>query len=93
MTINALLMTIIGGVGTLIGPILGAALVQLLGYWLNSVFGSQWQLIFGAVYVLLVVFLPYGIVGTYYARRNDIRAGWQRLTRPLHLSEKTVEHL
>jgi branched-chain amino acid transport system permease protein len=92
-TINALLMTIIGGVGTLIGPMLGAALVQLLGYWLNSVFGSQWQLIFGAVYVLLVVFLPYGIVGTYYARRNDIRGGWQRLTRPLHLSEKPVEHL
>jgi branched-chain amino acid transport system permease protein len=92
-TINALLMTIIGGVGTLIGPILGAALVQLLGYWLNSVFGSQWQLIFGAVYVLLVVFLPYGIVGTYYLRRNDIRAGWQRLTRPLHSPESRAEHL
>ncbi len=92
-TINALLMTIIGGVGTLIGPMLGAAVFQLLGYWLNSVFGSQWQLIFGAVYVLLVVFLPYGIVGTYYARRNDIRAGWQRLLRPLHPPAKPSEHL
>ncbi len=34
-TINALLMTIIGGVGTLIGPMLGAGVLQLLGYWLN----------------------------------------------------------
>jgi branched-chain amino acid transport system permease protein len=93
MTINALLMTIIGGVGTLIGPMLGAGVMVLLGYWLNSVFGSQWQLIFGAVYVLLVVFLPYGIVGTYYARRNDLRAGWKRLTQPLRTTPEASEKL
>jgi branched-chain amino acid transport system permease protein len=93
MTINALLMTIIGGVGTLIGPMLGAAVMQLLGYWLNSVFGPQWQLIFGVVYVLLVIFLPYGIVGTYYLRRNDIRSGWQRLVRPLGHTSGAAEKL
>jgi branched-chain amino acid transport system permease protein len=92
-TINALLMTIIGGVGTLIGPMLGAAVLQLLGYWLNQVFGPQWQLIFGAVYVLLVVFLPYGIVGTYYLRRNDIRSGWVRLTQPLRAAPPASEKL
>lgn len=93
LTINALLMTIIGGVGTLIGPMLGAGVLQLLGYWLNGIFGSQWQLIFGAVFVLLVVFLPYGIVGTYYLRRNDIRAGWQRLTNPLRAAPPASEKL
>lgn len=82
-TINALLMTIIGGVGTLTGPMLGAGVLQLLGYWLNDIFGPRWPLIIGAVYVLLVLFLPYGIVGTWQLRKNNIRAGWQRLLQPL----------
>jgi branched-chain amino acid transport system permease protein len=82
-TIAALLMTIIGGVGTLVGPMIGAGVLQLLGYWLNQFFGPSWQLIIGIVYILLVLFLPYGIVGTWYLRKNDIRAGWRRLTQPL----------
>lgn len=82
-TINALLMTIIGGVGTLVGPMIGAGVLQLLGYWLNNIFGPRWPLIIGVVYVLLVLFLPYGIVGTWQMRKNDIRAGWRRLLRPL----------
>ena len=82
-TINALLMTIIGGVGTLVGPMLGAGVLQLLGYWLNDIFGPRWPLIIGAIYILLVLFLPYGIVGTWQLRRNNIRAGWRRLVQPL----------
>lgn len=76
-TINALLMTIIGGVGTLIGPMLGAGVIQLLGYWLNDLFGPRWPLIFGVVYILIVLFLPYGIVGTWRQRK----AGWLNLWR------------
>jgi branched-chain amino acid transport system permease protein len=82
-TINALLMTIIGGVGTLIGPMLGAGVYQLLGYWLNATFGPRWPLIIGLIYITLVLFVPYGIVGTWKLRRNDMRAGWARLLRPL----------
>ena len=40
-TSDALLMTIIGGVGTLIGPALGAGVLQLLGYWLSNTFGQS----------------------------------------------------
>ncbi len=69
-TINALLMTIIGGSGTLIGPMLGAGVMELLGYVLNSFLGPVWQLVFGLMYVLLVLFLPYGIVGTWRARKG-----------------------
>ncbi len=76
-TINALLMTIIGGVGSLIGPMLGAAVIQLLGYWLNVFFGPSWPLLFGIVYILIVLFLPYGIVGTWRLRS----AGWKMLWR------------
>lgn len=74
-TINALLMTIIGGVGTLTGPLLGAVVLQLLGYWLNLTFGPRWPLIFGLVYIAIVLFFPYGLVGTWQLRR----AAWRRV--------------
>lgn len=77
-TINALLMTIIGGVGTLVGPMLGAGVIQLLGYWLNATFGPRWPLIFGVVYILIVLFLPYGIVGTWRMRREGLVRLWRR---------------
>ncbi len=75
-TINALLMCVIGGSGTLIGPMLGAGVLQLLGYILNSWLGSIWQLVFGVIYVLLVLFLPFGLVGTWRAKNLSWRAAW-----------------
>lgn len=77
-TIDALAMTIIGGAGTLIGPILGAGIIQLLGYWLERWFGPSWTLIYGTVFMLIVIFLPYGIVGTVRARSFQWKAGWRR---------------
>jgi branched-chain amino acid transport system permease protein len=82
-TIDALAMTIIGGVGTLIGPILGATIVQLLGYWLERWFGSQWTLIYGTIFMVIVIFLPFGIIGTVRARAFRWQAGWQRWMRLL----------
>jgi branched-chain amino acid transport system permease protein len=78
MTINALLMTIIGGVGTLVGPMLGAGVIQLLGYWLNASFGPRWPLIFGVVYILIVLFVPYGLIGTWRMRREGLARLWRR---------------
>lgn len=78
-TINALIMTILGGIGTLIGPMLGAGVMQILGHFLYQWFGARWPLVFGLIYVALVLFLPYGIVGTWRARRADVREGWRRL--------------
>jgi len=77
-TIDALAMTIIGGAGTLVGPVIGATIVQLLGYWLERWFGSSWTLIYGIIFMLIVVFLPYGIVGTIRARSFQWKAGWKR---------------
>lgn len=76
-TINALLIVIIGGIGTLTGPAIGAALYTLIGYILQNQF-AQWQLIFGVVYILLVLFLPYGLAGTW---RRSQRRRVQQLAR------------
>jgi branched-chain amino acid transport system permease protein len=79
VTINALIMTIMGGMGTLIGPVLGAGLMQLIGQYFDQWFGPRWPLVFGLVFIALVMFLPYGIVGTWRQKKASIRNGWERL--------------
>lgn len=77
-TIDALLVTIIGGTGTLLGPVLGAAVVRLLGNYLADWFGSRWPFVFGIVYILLVMFFPYGLIGTWRLYMPRLKARWQK---------------
>lgn len=77
-TINALIITILGGMGTLIGPIIGAGIMQLIGQFFYQWFGPRWPLVFGILFIVLVMFLPYGIVGTYRLKKFAWKQGWQR---------------
>jgi ABC-type branched-subunit amino acid transport system ATPase component/ABC-type branched-subunit amino acid transport system permease subunit len=63
---DAMLMVILGGVGTLVGPALGAAAIVGLRNYLSS-YINHWIMILGAIYILTVLFAPKGIVG--FARR------------------------
>ncbi|MCA9980969.1 MAG: branched-chain amino acid ABC transporter permease [Anaerolineales bacterium] len=78
-TVGALLMILIGGVGTLSGAVVGAAVFRLLEFYLDSWFGEIASFLLGAIYILIVLFLPFGIVGTWRARQNDIQAGRDKL--------------
>ncbi|MCD8511046.1 MAG: branched-chain amino acid ABC transporter permease [Bacillus sp. (in: Bacteria)] len=68
-TIDVLLMTVIGGVGTLLGPIVGAAVVEVSSHYLmglshvHPIF-ERWVIMFGVVFILIILFFPAGIVGT-----------------------------
>ncbi|PFN76470.1 branched-chain amino acid ABC transporter permease [Bacillus sp. AFS076308] len=69
ITLDALLMTIIGGVGTLVGAIIGAGLIEFAHDWLTAlakehVIFERWIIFFGIIYILVVMFFPKGIVGT-----------------------------
>lgn len=73
LTIDVLLMTIIGGVGTLIGPIIGSGLVEFAHHWLSSLADvhwvfERWIILYGIVYILVVIFFPLGIVGTFQSK-------------------------
>jgi branched-chain amino acid transport system permease protein len=59
---QALMMVIIGGMGTLIGPVLGAMVFLLIQEVLSS-YTEQWMIFTGAIFVLMVIFLPGGLVG------------------------------
>lgn len=78
-TVTALLIILIGGVGTLNGALIGAAVYRLLDFGLRRYMGESSSFISGAIYVLIVLFLPFGIVGTWRLKSPQIRQGWQRL--------------
>jgi branched-chain amino acid transport system permease protein len=58
---EVLLMVISGGAGTLLGPVVGAATVLLLKT-VVSAYITRWVMLLGAVFVVIVVFMPEGIV-------------------------------
>jgi len=59
----AVMMTLLGGMGTFVGPFVGAG-VYLLIEDVISVFTTSWQLFVGAIFMLFVIFFPQGIWGT-----------------------------
>jgi branched-chain amino acid transport system permease protein len=77
-TVDALIMTILGGMGTLVGPIIGAGISQMIQQFFYTWFGARWPLIFGLLFMLIVIFLPYGIVGTWRLKRLEIKQGWNQ---------------
>jgi branched-chain amino acid transport system permease protein len=77
--VAALLMVLMGGIGTLTGAIVGAAMFRLLSFYLERWFGGGASLLLGIAYVLLVLFLPYGIVGTWRLKQARISEGRKRL--------------
>jgi len=58
---EALLMVLAGGASTIAGPLVGAALVVLIKN-IASAYIERWTFLLGAVFVLIVLFLPDGIV-------------------------------
>ena len=74
-TILMVIMVVIGGSGSIAGPLVGAIGLELLSQFLRVNLGAYNQLIFGAIIVAVVVFFPQGVV-------NFFRDAW----RTRHLS-------
>jgi branched-chain amino acid transport system permease protein len=71
-SVKGLLMVIVGGVGTLFGGVVGAAVIIVLENVVSS-FTERWSMVLGALFVLTMIFAPEGIVGklrSYIARRR-----------------------
>jgi branched-chain amino acid transport system permease protein len=71
---EVLLMVIAGGAATLSGPVVGAALVVIMKN-VVSAYVERWTLLLGVVFVLIVMFLPDGLV-------PGLRRAWLRWRRP-----------
>ncbi len=77
---EALLMVIAGGTATLLGPIAGAALVVVVKN-VASAYIERWNFVLGAIFVVIVVFMPEGLVpGTVRRWRRALAALRPRAT-------------
>lgn len=63
MSGEVVLMTLLGGMGTVLGPVIGAALVVVLQNELSDKVGSLINVIMGAIFVICVLVFRRGIVG------------------------------
>ena len=61
---------IVGGTGTLSGPVLGAATVRLLRNFASS-YTERWETIVGLVFILFVIFAPRGIIGLLAGKEGE----------------------
>ena len=70
MSVQPLVMVLLGGVGALAGAPIGAALYTLLDTIVTR-YTEYWQLVVGAILIVLVVAFPRGVVGLLAERRRD----------------------
>jgi urea transport system permease protein len=73
-SIEAVVWVAVGGRGTLIGPILGAIGVNALRSWATHAYPDSWLIILGGLFLVVVLFLPGGIVSL----PGKIRELWLR---------------
>jgi len=66
ISVESLLVPIVGGIGTLFGPLLGAVTLHILSEITRDIFGDAPGIslaIYGAVLIVIVLFLPRGLAG------------------------------
>ncbi len=70
------LMAFLGGLGTVAGPVVGSLIVGPANQYLTSTFSSTWaaQVIFGSVFLAVVLLLPRGLLPTISSRYKSWRA-------------------
>jgi branched-chain amino acid transport system permease protein len=77
---EGLLMVISGGAGTLLGPIVGAALVVIVKN-VVSAYVTRWNFMLGAIFVAIVVFMPEGLVpGAVRLARSALKSSARQKT-------------
>jgi branched-chain amino acid transport system permease protein len=74
------LMAFFGGLGTIAGPVLGALILEPTQMWLNlqEANGYTAEILFGALFLVVILFLPRGLLPTGGEYVTAGRARWQR---------------
>jgi len=81
----------VGGRGTLIGPVLGALLLNGAKSYLTAAFPSAWLYVLGGIFVLVTLFLPRGVLGLLTTVRKRKAAGAPRAAE-VERPEAPAEH-
>ncbi|CDX38811.1 putative branched-chain amino acid ABC transporter (permease protein) [Mesorhizobium plurifarium] len=73
-SIEVVIWTAVGGRGTIVGPILGALLVNAGKSWFTGVLPEFWLFALGGLFVAVTLLLPKGIVGMWDGWRSQAKA-------------------
>jgi len=74
-SIEIAIWTAVGGRGTLIGPVIGALLVNGAKSWFTQAFPEYWLFFLGLLFVLVTLFLPQGVIALFKSRTASSKAG------------------
>jgi urea transport system permease protein len=77
-SILAVIWVAVGGRGTLVGAILGAYLVEFGKILISEQWPFVWTMILGALFILVVLVLPTGIMGSVYTLVGAVETRWRR---------------
>jgi urea transport system permease protein len=72
-SIEVVIWTAVGGRGTIVGPVIGALLVNAGKSWFTGVLPEFWLFALGGLFVLVTLFLPQGAVGLW----DSFKAKWR----------------
>jgi urea transport system permease protein len=64
----------VGGRGTLIGPVIGAGIVNLAKSWFTVSFPQYWLFFLGTLFIVITLYLPNGVVGLWKKLRGGEQA-------------------
>ena len=85
LSTQVVLYALFGGVGTLVGPIVGAGLVDLFSQVLSRIWETGWPVVLGLLLLLLVMYRPSGLMGWVLSDRDRIGSfGRPRAARSAH---------
>jgi branched-chain amino acid transport system permease protein len=79
---EVLLMAILGGASTFAGPIVGAVIITLVKNVVSS-YVDRWNSLLGAIFVIVILFMPFGIV-------PGVRQLWARWRKPAKMPERAA---
>ena len=86
MSIEMVIWVAVGGRGTLIGPILGAVVVNYLRSLVSEALPEAWLFVQGALFVFVVVLMPDGIYGWF------TKGGFRSMLAAFGLAKKTATY-
>lgn len=79
ISIRIALIAILGGIGTAVGPILGAFFIipleELMNDWLSSSAAGLSQLVFGLILIVVILWRPRGFVTVFQSLRTKLTGG------------------
>lgn len=82
LSTQVVLYVLFGGVGTLIGGIVGVAMIDLFSFYLSQQWETGWPIVLGLLLLIVVMFKPTGLIGFLVSARERVGSFGKRTPNP-----------